>query len=362
MTDQSAPVGRLLVVDDERANRRLLRVLLQREGYEVEEEVDGLAVLERDDLCRFHAILLDVMMPHMDGFEVCRHLQAGKETRAVPVLLVTALSGREQRLTGIASGATDFLNKPIDKEEVLLRVRNAVSNKKLYDQVQQSHRLLGDLTDMLVHDLRNPLTSIFGNAQLLELDSRDWDAGSQGYLQELLHMSRFMKDMLNGLLDMRRLEEGTLPVKMEWGDLRTLVDRLRSNFRRQLTGAAITWDCPETLSCRFDESLITRVLGNLVDNALKHTPQGCPVQVTLGQNQDEVQVRIADVGPGVPEEMKEHIFEKFARAPGSEKKRGSIGLGLTFCRLAVESHGGRIGVTNNQPGPGCTFWFTLPAA
>lgn len=132
--------GRVLVVDDEEPNRTLLRDSLEPHGYEIEEAADGEAALRSVAACPPDVVLLDVMMPGMDGFEVCERLKQEPATASIPVLMVTALSARQERLMGIAAGANDFLNKPVDLQDLSLRVRNAVYTKRLYDQLQAEQR------------------------------------------------------------------------------------------------------------------------------------------------------------------------------------------------------------------------------
>jgi adenylate cyclase len=138
--------GYLLVVDDEEQNRLLLRDWLEARGYEVEEAQNGEQALRRIAQRPPDVILLDVMMPEMDGFEVCRRVKSKAETAAIPILMVTALSERKERVQGIAAGANDFLNKPVDLQDLTLRVRNAVYTRRLFDQLQaeqeKSERLL----------------------------------------------------------------------------------------------------------------------------------------------------------------------------------------------------------------------------
>ena len=137
--------GHILVADDEGINRELLRDLLEQEGHHVTEAEDGQRALEAVADSRPDVVLLDVVMPQLDGFEVCRRIKADPESSSTPVLLVTVLSERKERLAGIEAGANDFLSKPIDSREVVLRVRNSVYTKHLFDQVERNYRRLRDL-------------------------------------------------------------------------------------------------------------------------------------------------------------------------------------------------------------------------
>ncbi|MEI7902961.1 MAG: response regulator, partial [bacterium] len=142
----------MLVVDDDEMSRRLLRDLLAAHGYRLSEAVDGEDAMRQIEANLPDLILLDVMLPKLDGIEICRGLKSNERTAPIPVLLVTALHDRSDRLRGIASGATDFITKPVDTAEVLLRVRNALRTKRLYDQSNALLRLKDSLSDMIVHD------------------------------------------------------------------------------------------------------------------------------------------------------------------------------------------------------------------
>ena len=223
---EPSPKGRILVVDDEPLNRELLRDLLEVNGYAVLEAADGLSALKMVDSGACDVILLDVMMPGMDGLEVCRRLKANLKTAPIPVLMVTALIESEQRHLGIDAGANDYLAKPIDRRDVLLRVRNAVSAKRLYDQVQQDldrlrelEKLQDNLTHMIVHDMRSPLMIVdwsydflLKEKALLTPQQADYIAMGQSCCHELV-------EMVNSLLDISRMESGKMPLNRTPCDL-----------------------------------------------------------------------------------------------------------------------------------------------
>ena len=188
----------MLVVDDDERSRRLLRDLLAVHGYQVVEAVDGEDALRQVAAAPPDAILLDVMMPKLDGIETCRRLQADERTAPIPVLLITALCDQADRLRGIASGATDFITKPVDTAEILLRVRNALRTKQLYDQRNLLLQLRNNLSDMIVHDIRNPLLAITLCARRLDTpDMPPAVARLAGTILEQAHfVERFATDLL----------------------------------------------------------------------------------------------------------------------------------------------------------------------
>src|ERR1035437_8797883 len=166
--------GRILVADDEAKNRKLFRDILETQGHQVTLAEDGQQALEKALANPPDVILLDVMMPKLNGYEVCAQLRKDSRTAQLPILMITALKDRNDRLKGIHAGANDFLTKPVDAAEIRLRVKNAVFAKHLYDKVQDDYARLKELetlrdnlTHMIVHDMRTPLTVVSGSYEIL---------------------------------------------------------------------------------------------------------------------------------------------------------------------------------------------------
>ena len=361
--------ARILVVDDEPRNVRLLQDLLESRGYTVWTAADGeqgLAVAQERSP---DVILLDVMMPRLNGFDVCRRLKADQSTAMIPVLLVTSLSAREDRLAGIGAGANDFITKPIDTGDLLLRVRNAATTKRLHDEVTSQFRKLqvleaarDTLTHMIVHDLRSPLTGLQGYLDLLRV------AVAAGSNNEVLEFARdahalagHLKEMISQVLDVSRLESGDMPLSPEDTDLVELLPSAVASLGPPPDGIGIVYETAEqpfVVAC--DRDVVRRVVANLVGNAFRFAPRRGEVRIGLEGSDGVVRLTVTDNGPGVEPEYRKVIFEKFGQAPLARAgKARSTGLGLTFCKLAVEAHGGKIGVDSSHSG-GARFWVELP--
>ncbi len=360
--------GTILVVDDDARSRLLLQDFLTAKGYQVhtaENGEQGLRQARRDppDL-----VLLDVMMPDIDGFQICRRLKSDPKTRSVPVLLVTALSEREDRLAGIDAGAGDFITKPVDLPELVLRVRNAVYSKHLYDQVQRNYARLKELeafrdslTNMVVHDMNQHITAIGGYMQLLQFSPEPSKTEIEECIAPALGAVRVLGGMVRSLLDISRLEEGKLQPQLASHNVHEVIAKAVLALGPGNNGRSIRTE-PEVgkIDATFDRDLIGRVIIKLIGNAVKFTPENGDIRVSVSRQAGDVRISVSDTGPGILAEYREKIFEKFwhAQSPKLSKKI-STGLGLTFCKLAVEAHGGAIGV-DSEPGEGSTFWFTLP--
>jgi signal transduction histidine kinase len=384
--------GRVLVVDDVPANARLLSGILKIAGYEVEAAYDGASALARladSALPAPDVILLDIMMPGMDGFEVCRLVKNAPETANIQIVMVTALNESSDRVQALEAGADDFLNKPVDNLEVVARVKSLVRIKRqrdaledAYQELRRAESLRDNLTMMVVHDLRTPLTSMIGPLEMLFTDQLGPLNGTQrDIIRVCRRASHRLLALVNELLDVSKLESGEMVLDRENIRVDDLMaqtiehtellnqDRTTNLERRIEDGLPIL--------C-IDDDLVVRVLLNLLSNAFKHTPSGGEVAIEirrghLGEGMiDEEETKssssgeaaivfsVSDTGMGIPVEAQQEIFDKWRQVEARKAdRRNSTGLGLTFCKLAVEAHGGRIWV-ESQPGQGSTFSFSLP--
>ena len=361
--------GKVLVVDDEPQNVMLLQDLLEARGYQVLTADDGQNGLV---LAREHnpdVVLLDVMMPRLSGFDVCHRLKAEPSTAMIPVLLVTALDAREDRLAGIGAGASDFISKPIDSADLILRVRNAVATKRLHDQVSTQLRRLQELeaardtlTHMVVHDLRSPLTGLIGYIELLGAIARETgNAEAVEYTTDAQAIASRLTEMVSQVLDVSRLEAGQMPLSVTDTDLVMLLPAAVGELGPTPAGVSVVYELPnEPVHVSCDPAVISRVVANLVGNAYKFTRRDGEVRIGLIYRNGRVRFSVTDQGPGIAPEYRERIFDKFGQVPssGSGGARSS-GLGLTFCKLAVAAHRGEVGVESAETG-GSRFWVELP--
>ena len=361
--------GRVLVVDDDAGSRAMLADWLSAYGHEVITAADGPEALRIVEQAVPDVIVLDVMMPGMDGFAVCEQLKGNPRTAVAPVLLLTALHEREDRMRGMRAGANDFLMKPADLPYVLLRVRNAIRLRQLHAEVEQKlaqlHReqqMKEGLLHMIVHDLRTPLAGLEGFLQLLQMSAGSKLEDRQGhYLKQALHASNNLSHQIDLLLDIHRMEEGKMPVQAVSHDLTAVVDRALEPLRPLFGSRRLHLELPAMpVPAVGDPSLLGRVVSNLVGNAIAFTePQMGEIAVRLRRGPDAARVEVEDNGPGIDESKQQAIFEKFYQV-GEHVRNRSSGLGLAFCKLAMEAQRGRIGVVS-QSGTGSRFWFEVPA-
>jgi signal transduction histidine kinase len=359
----ASPIGRVLVVDDVEANRVLIADSLEVAGYEVRNAASAEEALVAIASWGPDVILLDVMMPRVDGIQFCRRLKANPATIAVPVILMTALGDRTVRIRGIDAGADEFLLKPIENYEVILRVRNAIRAKRLYDGMRQAHddlrrleQLRDGMTHMIVHDLRSPLTAISMCVEVIKSRASRGDCSKiVGDAVFCLRITETLTEMISTILDVSRLEAGAMPIHAEAGELGVMVEDGVARVREG--DAEITIEVGP-LTVTWDRSLIARAIANLVSNALKYA-SGTPIHIRAVDHGDEVEIQVDDGGPGVPSAERERIFEKFGSLAAGDDKRYATGLGLHFCKQVAVAHGGSIGVSPLDR-TGSRFWMRLP--
>lgn len=358
----------VIVADVDPANRALCASALKADDYEVLEASDGQQVLHLLQVQNVDVVLLSVFMSQLGGFETCRRIKAQEKTKMIPVLLVTALDERGARLSGMDAGADDFITKPIDPREVSLRVRNAARSKGLYDQLQASfeelkqlEELRDGLTHMLVHDLRTPLTAIKGYASLLVAGfGQGMTPQQKTFAEKIVGQSNRLVEMVSAILDVSRLESDQMPLNLDKCDLTLLLYEQAEQFSG-LPDHNLHLNFADGVLLKCDGELIKRVVGNLLSNAFKYTPKEEAVTLELVVDGGFAKVSVVDKGPGVPVEARARIFEKFSQVEGETHKRPySSGLGLTFCQLVIQKHGGEIAVDDGEEGKGSRFWFTLP--
>lgn len=362
-------VPSILVVDDTPANLHLLTGMLKEFGYKVRTVSDGQFALMTAKHDPPDLILLDVMMPEMNGYEVCERLKTDETLANIPVIFLSALNETMDKVKAFDVGGVDYITKPFQLREVRARVathlelhRQRRLIQESYEQLRRLEQLRDDLVHMVVHDMRSPLTSIKGFLELLDMvEGETLSDDGREYVAIATKSAENLIEMTTSLLDVSKMEAGEM--KLELGEcqlieiIRGVMEKLDSLRKDRQIILEATEDPKTVLG---DAKMLDRVIQNLLGNALKFTPdRGC-ISIGLEAKEHGVRLYVRDNGPGIPNESLDRIFEKFGQAVSDQKPlHYSTGLGLTFCKLAVEAHGGAIGV-DSELGKGSTFWFTIP--
>jgi two-component system, NtrC family, sensor kinase len=384
----------ILVVDDDPLNRKLVRGLLASEGYEVVEASDGQIALELaqsgPDL-----ILLDIMMPVLDGFETCRLLKDDPESRDIPVLFLSALPDADTKVAGFRLGGLDYISKPFNREELMARVRTHLSLREqelklrqyaehLGQMVEERTRqlihadrlaTLGTLVAALAHEVNNPLQGVLGNAELGQLNLEDVQDNLFRFPGEAIEdrLREGVGKVGNNLRDITKCGEQIAQLISQFrsygrkgSEVRKVLDlnepirdALFLMGRRLKQQGEVVLNVPTGLRVFAAPQRLSQVFNNLIANALDAL-DGAPCLIQISAETlkgQEIAVEVRDNGPGIPSELEKRIFEPFITSKGD---KGGTGLGLFVVQTIVDEHQGRISLVPHE-GEGAWFQIILPA-
>ncbi len=371
-----SPEERILVVDDEPHLLDVLVDLLTDDGYTVDGVASGSAAIQAARKWVYHAALLDYSLGDMTGLTLSmelRRLQADAK-----FLLMTAHASLDMAVKAIQADIYDYLIKPLDTGHLKRSLANALAatrlsldNKRLVqhltqanEQLERASELKTKFLSIVTHDLRTPLTSIRGYAQLLQFQRGLSPEHATQFLSTIINESDHMGSLVSDLMDVVSIEAGKLRVEMEdaaFGDvLGPVIARMKPLAHQKkirLETNAVPGG-PPTLN--LDHRRIDQVLTNLVGNAFKHTPPEGRVTVAVKREGEFLRVEVSDTGEGIPSESLTRIFDQFFQVEAHASKKEGLGLGLTIAREIIHAHGGEIGAESEGPGRGAKFWFTLP--
>jgi two-component system, sensor histidine kinase and response regulator len=365
-------VDRILIVDDSPDNIFLIQSILQEEGYAIETAENGEEALAKIDEFSPDLILLDVMMPVMDGYEVTRRVRNNAALPFMPILLITAYD-QLSVARGLDTGADDFIRKPVEYDELMARVRSLLRLKHSVDERDQIASQREDFVSRLTHDLRTPMVAADRMLSLLAQGVMgDLSSDVQEAIEIMSRSNQNLLTMVNTLLEVYRYEAGRKALIFSPVDLTTLA----SEVVEELAAIAIDKGLVLELGTFPDKPLLVkgdrlelhRVMTNLVGNAVKFTDRGrVTVDLLMTQGGGDarnpkrslpiVNLAVRDTGAGIPAEEHAMLFESFVT--GKHKRSGS-GLGLHLTRRIVEAHNGEIKV-NSTVGEGSTFTVVLPS-
>jgi len=354
-------VPSILIVDDELNNFDVLEAMLMPEGYQLHYAANGAQTLSFLESHQPDVILLDVMMPGIDGIELCRKIKANRLWSHIPIVMVTSLNSKEDLAKCLNAGANDFLTKPVSSQELCARVSSMLRIKQQYDDLQRLLQLREDMVSMIVHDLRNPLSSILLATELLRIMDEVSESG-QKRVDKIEIAAHQLQLQIDSLLFMAKLESGKVVLNLSQIDLCALCISALDGFEAIAAQKSITLvsQLPEPGgSVRVDANIFRRVLDNLLSNSIKFSPSNCRIELQAYYLESGgAIIQVIDQGPGVSEKLKRHIFEKYEIGTLMDGV-SQTGLGLAFVKMAIEAHGGRVGAENNQT-CGTTFTLEIP--
>ncbi|ACB63727.1 MULTISPECIES: hybrid sensor histidine kinase/response regulator [Burkholderia] len=376
--NKDAPV--VLVVDDTAANLALVVDTLEAEGLSVAVARDGHEALRRAELVKPDLILLDVMMPGLDGFQTCRALKDNPVTRDIPVIFMTSLTQTEDKITGFRVGAMDFVTKPLQMEEVAVRVQmhlklhalqrlqqeqNARLEEEIKTRVQAQDALIEvldgvrNVSNAIAHDLRTPLTELRSRLEVLLLGLRKkGDEDTLGQLEVAMADVDRVIGIFNALLRLAEIDAGVRRSGFVKIDVVTILSDAVEFYQpvAELRGISLTLLlCSEReVLADVDPLLLAQAIGNLIDNALKYAQDNGEVEVSLCERDDRIDVTVSDDGPGIPLAERSKVTERFYRGDRSRGTPG-VGLGLALVKAVATLHHGFLEFADNEPGLAATM-------
>ena len=347
----------ILIVDDTPANLGVLVETLGAAGYALMVAEDGEEALAQSARTAPDLILLDVMMPGLDGFETCRRFKARADTRDVPVLFMTALHETADKMKAFDAGGVDYISKPIAHEEALARVRTHLALRGLRRELEAQLAWKDRFMRIASHDLRNPLYLILTGSELARRQPGMTD-GAKKYLENISESALQMRRIIDTFLEIRPPAAGG---RVDLSVLGAAVARQHGPAAER-KGIALTTALAEALPpVRCDAALAYQAFTNLIGNALKFSPPGGNVVLRTHPCERGVRVEVQDDGPGIPLGERDQLFVEHPRlSPRPTGGEESHGLGLAIVKHLVESQHGTVGAEFPAAG-GSVFWFELPA-
>jgi two-component system sensor histidine kinase/response regulator len=394
----------IVVIEDSKTQAERLRAILAAAGHDVLVAHDGESGLAlcRDLRTAPDAIISDILMPGIDGYEVCRRAKADRRLRDVPVLVLTALSDPADVLRAVAAGADNYCTKPYDPKVLLERLAATLARKdrpdtdtmvdfdgerfalgasasrladvlvsSLRDASQRYHELernrerlalnnsqREEMMRVVAHEMRSPLQSMLLVSELCQQKPDD-DGLLRSMPDRVTRMVQRILRLIEDLSDLSSIDLGTLRIAPAPLDLVALVRDTVERVQSTLTSHRIELTAPEQLMVHADVNRIEQVVTNLLTNAAKYSPGADRVLLQVARADARGRVEVRDFGIGIAEDEAPRVFDRYFRTDKGKNRAEGLGLGLYICRALIEAHGGHIGV-ESRPGQGSTFWFTLP--
>lgn len=347
--------NRILIVDDAEDTVELLKKRFRAEGYETSEAYNGEEALNRVPEYEPDLIVLDVMMPKIDGYEVCQRLKSDEKTKYIPILMLTAKGEVEHKIKGLDIGADDYMAKPFDYKELSARVRSLLSIKATHAKKVEEEKsgALEQMMEQVAHEIRNPLTSVGGFARKVfnKLPEND---PNRKYLQYIIENVAVLESMIKQLIELKSI---SISIK-EPSNINEVVQDSLAVFEQDFAQKAIQVkselkeDLPLIVA---DKKLLKRAFCNLIKNAVEAMENGAGrLEIASRVNSNNLEVRFSDTGKGIAKDKIKNIFD-----PLVTSKIYGPGLGLTFALKIIQDHSGTISV-DSEEGKGTTFTIRLP--
>lgn len=355
----------ILVIDDNVVNVRLLSDILSGMGYDVRKALSGKAAIDSIYSCLPDLILLDIRMPEMDGYEVCKVLKNDPKTCDIPVIFISASDDTWDKVKAFQLGGADYITKPFKNAEVLARVKNHLQIRSLQqqliennDKLAQANQELEKFTSVVSHDLQQPMQSILGFARILDFTLKDkLEPEEYTHLQSIISAGDRMKRLIQDLLIYAKM--GQEQISLEPIDCNEIIEQVKENLASAIAERNVKIICSSLPTVQGNEVQLIQLFQNLINNAIKFTaPDRQPeIQIKAVIRKTKCLISLKDNGIGIPPEKTGEVFQVFKRFHDAKKYNGH-GIGLATCRKIAENHGGKIWF-KSEVDVGTSFYFTL---
>ena len=370
---------RILVVDDEESVRILLKRTLTEAGYDVVTAANGQEALDKVSQLQVRVVLSDIKMPGISGIEVLRKLTADHPD--ICVIMATAVTDTQTAIDIMKLGAYDYISKPFNRDDLLMRVRKAIEKLELEEKIKESaaelevamrsaqvaNQAKSDFLASMSHELRTPLTSILGLSEVLQEEYfGKLNSKQKEYLNDIHESGQHLLLLINDILDIAKIEAGKMELELGPVVVKELLENSLIMIKEKAGKHNIKLDvdlAPEIkgLKIQADERKLKQIIFNLLSNAVKFTPDGGRIQLGASCEDEKLAVAVTDTGIGISLEKQEKVFQEFYQVEaGLRDKTPGTGLGLPLSRKMVEMHGGEIWCESEGEGKGSRFVFTIP--
>ncbi|MDA3912067.1 MAG: hybrid sensor histidine kinase/response regulator [Bacteroidales bacterium] len=354
---------KILIVDDLPKNIQVVANTLQPAGYNISFAQNGENAL---DLCYKHdfdLILLDIMMPGMDGIEVCRRLKSDPQFKNLPIIFLTAKNDIESITQAFEAGGVDYVSKPFKGAELSARVKTHLTLKKQKETLQQLNATKDKFFSIIAHDLKSPFTGLLGFAELLieESDTAKPEELKQ-YYQLLYKSAKQGFDLLSSLLEWSQTQSSSIKFSPDTYNLCDIIQENINLLSNIIHDKKIRVKCniDKKLKVNADANMLKTIIRNLISNALKFTNPGGEIQLNATSDLNYTQIEVRDNGIGMDEKTMNKLFrlDENSSRKGTNNETGT-GLGLIICKEFIQQHNGEIWV-ESEMGKGSSFFFSLP--
>ncbi len=355
---------KILIVDDMKDNVDILNHYFSHKGFQTVLAYGGMQAVDKAERERPDVILLDIMMPDLNGFRVCEILKKERtHFKNIPIILVTAKKDVASKIKGLSLGAEDYVTKPFDIKELEARVNRALRLKKALDELKELNDLKNQFLGMASHDIKSPISRIEKTVEALLKSKASLEPEHLEKIKKIKEEAQGVFNLISDLLNVVKIETGEMGLELEKIALDKLVEevfrmnQVSAEAKKIDMGIQIDKDVPKILA---DPARVLEVLENLITNAIKFTPSGKKITIHLKKAKGGLELSIHDEGVGIPKNEIPRLFDRFARlSPQPTLGEKGTGLGLSICKQIVDLHKGKIDV-QSEGGKGTTFTVFLP--